>query len=345
MAPVTRPPVSARPLVRRIIPLLGLAALLTLTGCTTPAPVDTPPDSSAPDDSPTESAVPGFPLTVKNCGTTVTVEKPPERVLTIKSTSTEMLLALGLEDRLIGQAFPDGPIPADLGGEDVPVISEKVPGQEAVLDLEPDFIFAGWESNFSADGAGDRETLADLGIDTYVSPAACKTADQPAKLRFDAVFDQIAEVGAIFGVSDAANTLVAEQRAALSELTSVAGTTALWYSSGSDTPFVGAGSGAPQMIMDSVGVVNIAADIDDSWASYNWESVVDANPDVIILVVSDWGTAEKKIEVLTSNPATAKLDAVVNERYVLLPFATTEAGVRNVEAAALLADQLASLGL
>jgi iron complex transport system substrate-binding protein len=327
---------------RRALPVLGLAALLALTGCAGSAGPAAPAAKRSPSAAPAASA---YPMTVENCGTEVTFEKAPEKVLTIKSTSTEMMLALGLEDRLIGQAFPDGPIPAELGGDDVPVISDKVPGQEAVLSLEPDFIYAGWESNFSADGAGDRTALAGLGVNTYVSPAACKAVGKPDKLRFDDVFDQITEIGAIFDVPDAAATLVAEQRAALEDLTPVSDVSALWYSSGSDTPYVGAGSGAPQMIMDAVGVTNIAAGVDDSWTPFNWESVVDANPDVIILVVSDWGTAEKKIGVLQSNPATAKLDAVVHERFVLVPFAATEAGVRNVEAAATIADQVESLGL
>jgi iron complex transport system substrate-binding protein len=339
MASAFRSSTHARPSTRRSFQALGLAAaLVALTGCTPPAPVVTPTESPAP-------AASAYPLTVENCGTEVTFEKAPERVLTIKSTSTEMLLALGLDERLIGQAFPDGPIPEELGGKDLPIISDKVPGQEAVLTLEPDFIFAGWESNFSADGAGDRATLASLGVNTYVSPAACKAAGKPAKLRFEDVFDQVAEVGAIFDVPTAATELVAEQRTALEDLAPVSDVSALWYSSGSDTPYVGAGSGAPQMIMDAVGVTNIAAGVDDSWTPFNWESVVDANPDVIILVVSAWGSAEKKIDVLKSNPATAKLDAVVHDRFVTVPFAATEAGVRNVEAAATITEQLEALGL
>ena len=312
------------------------AALLAVTGCAaTPAAA---PSSAAPEAS-------AYPLTVDNCGTEVTFEKAPEKVLTIKSTTTEMLLALGLEDHILGRAFPDGQIPADLGGEDIPVVSDKVPGQEAVLDLEPDLVYAGWESNFSADGAGDRATLGDLGVNTYVSPAACKEAGRPDTLAFDDVFDQITEMGAVFGVSDAAGELVADQRAALDELQQADDVSALWYSSGSDTPYVGAGSGAPQMILDAVGITNIAAGVDDSWTPFNWEAVVDADPDVIVLVVSDWGSAEKKIDVLTSNPATAKLDAVVHKRFITVPFAATEAGVRNVEAAQTIADQLEALGL
>ncbi|MFU8946680.1 putative F420-0 ABC transporter substrate-binding protein [Mycetocola zhadangensis] len=325
--------------VTRPLAAIGLAAsLLAVSACASPAASVSPKESAAP-----EAA--RFPLTLDNCGTEVTIEKAPERVLTIKSTTTEMLLALGLEDALIGRAFPDGPLPEDLGGADVPVISDKVPGQEAVLDLEPDFIYAGWESNFSADGAGERADLQSLGVNTYVSPAACQEPEYaPESLSFDDVFAQIEEVGSIFGVSDAAAELVDTQKTQLDAIEPVEDMTALWYSSGSDTPYVGAGSGAPQMIMDAVGLTNIAADVDESWTSFNWEAVVDANPDVIVLVVSDWGIAEKKIGVLESNPATAKLDAVVNKRYVTVPFATGEAGVRNVEAATSIATQLEALG-
>ncbi len=333
------------PLLRSLLVVGTATALLAVTGCSPSADPASSPSAGTPSPDATAPASSSYPLSVDNCGTEVTFERAPEKVLTVKSTATEMLLALGLEDRIAGRAFPDGPLPAELGGDDIPVVSDKVPGQEAVLDIEPDLVYAGWESTFSADGAGDRATLSDLGVNTYVSPAACKDVGRPVKLRFSDVFDQIAEMGAIFDVPQSAVALVAEQRAALAELIPASGVSALWYSSGSDTPYVGAGSGAPQMIMDAVGISNIAAGVDDSWTPFNWEAVVDADPDVIILVVSDWGTAQKKIDVLTSNPATARLDAVVNERFITVPFAATEAGVRNVEAAATISEQLEALGL
>ena len=87
-----------------------------------------------------------------------------------------MLLALGLQDAMIGTAFADGPVPHEYAAayDAIPVVSDKVPGQEALLGLAPDFVYAGWESSFSADGVGDRAALTNLGITTYVSPAACK---------------------------------------------------------------------------------------------------------------------------------------------------------------------------
>lgn len=282
---------------------------------------------------------------IDNCGVSVPITAPPQRVITIKSTSTEMLLALGLGKAIAGTAFQDGPVPAPWTAEaaKLPVLADKVPSQEAVLNANPDFVYAGWESNLSADGAGTRADLAALGIRSYVSPAACKEATyQPKKLTFAEINREISEVATLFDVDDAA--LLTKQHATLKAIhKDTRGLSALWFSSGSNIPYVGAGIGAPQLILDTIGVRNIAADLKDTWASYNWESVIAANPDVIVLVDASWSTKEKKIGVLEANPATAKLDAVRNHRYLIVPFAASEAGVRTVDAAAVLAAQLKTL--
>jgi iron complex transport system substrate-binding protein len=277
----------------------------------------------------------------------VIVEEPPERVVTIKSSTTEMLLALGLGDRIVGASFLDGPVPEHLAdaAEDLPIVSDRAPGPEAVLTLEPDMVYAGWESNFSTETAGEREALENLGVHSYVSPSACKAEGyRPDPLTFDDVFDEILEAGAVFGAPDAAQELVDEQRAELDDIApDTRGLTALWYSSGADVPYVGAGIGAPQMIMDAVGLENIAGDVRDTWTSFAFEQVVEDDPDVIVLVDAAWNTAESKIALLEGNPATAALTAVRERRYLTVPFAATEAGVRNVDAARDLAAQLADL--
>lgn len=336
---------------RSLTPALSLllaAALAGLTGCsgtTEPSKPDAQdPTGTAASGTPDASA--SYPVTVTNCGTEVTLESPPERIVTIKSTALETLLALGLGSKVVGSAFSDGPVPEALAADaaSVPVLSEAAPTQEAVLELEPDFIYAGWESNLSSDTAGERDFLASLGIGSYVSPAACREEGAPGKLDFEDVFANITEAGTLFGAPEAAAELITEQRSVLDGVTPAGGSqTAFWFSSGRDTPYAGAGLGAPQMMMDALGLVNIAADVDDSWASLSWETVVAANPDVIVLVDADRNTAESKKELLASMPATAGMDAVINERYLVLPFAAGEAGVRNAEAVADLADQLSSL--
>jgi len=269
----------------------------------------------------------------------------PKRVVTIKSTSTEMLLALGLGDRIVGTAFQDGPVPSDWKSSAAKLtsLSNFVPSQEVVLATEPNLVYGGWESNFSADGAGTRGELATLGVSSYVSPAACKEVGyQPTKLRFRDIFSEIDQVAAIFRVSDA--KLLASQKAQLASITpDTRGLSALWYSSGADSPYVGAGIGAPQLVLDTIGLRNVAGSVKDTWTSFNWESVVDDNPDVIVLVDATWNTAAKKIQLLETNPATANLSAVKNHRYLTVPFAASEAGVRTVSAAKDLAGQLAKL--
>lgn len=294
-----------------------------------------------------------YPLTVDNCGTEVTFTQAPGAVVTAKSSTTEAMLALGLGDRIVATAFSDGPLPAWLeeSGAQVPAVvtalSDQLPSMESTLELAPDLVFVGWESNLSADGIGPRESFTQFGVNTYVAPSACKEPEyQPDPLTYDHVFADITQLGQIFDASDRATELVASQRAELDQVTpDTRGLTALWWSSGSKTPFVGGGIGSAQLTMDTVGLTNIAADIKDSWGPMSWEKVIEADPDVIVLVDSAWGSTEKKIGVLKDNPVTAQLTAVINERYLVVPFPATEAGVRSVSAATELAQQLADLDL
>jgi iron complex transport system substrate-binding protein len=286
-----------------------------------------------------------YPLTLDNCGQTVTLDAAPQRVVTIKSTATEMLLSLGLRERIVGIGFQDGPLPPHLviSGEGLTVLADKLPSQEVVLEVEPDFIYGGWESNFAADGAGERPVLTQLGVATYVAPAACRSV-KPPPLTFEHLFDEITELGEIFDVEEAATGLISDQKTLLARIKpDTRGLTALWYSSGTKTPYVGAGSNAPAMIMQALGLQNIYADIDEGWTSASWEAIVDANPDVIILVDAAWNSAEQKKRLLAENPITKELDAVRNQRYLTLPFPASEAGIRNIPATIDMSIQLLKL--
>lgn len=324
-----------------------LAAALALSACAqtdsqvpAPGPTTPPPAAGAP-------AATAYPLTIDSCGTEVTFTQRPTRILTIKSATTEMLLALGAGESIIGTAYPDGPAPEPWTAQAaaIPVLAEKVPSHEVVLAAEPDLVYAGWESNFSAEGAGERADLERLGVRTLVAPSACKAAPYaPKPLTFETVFDEITLVGAVVDRAPEAAALVAEQRAALATIEpDDRGLTALWFSSGSDTPYVGGGTGAPELIMSTAGLTNVGASIDDSWGPMSWEAVAEADPDVIVLVDSPWNSAEKKKALLASGAVTRELRAVRNASYVVVPFPATEAGVRTVAAAAQVAADLRAL--
>ena len=327
------------PVRTALAPASALALALALAACATTGDATSPP-------GPTTSSG-TFPLTLVNCGVEVVVAAPPERIVAIKSSAIEMVAALGAGDRLVGTGYPDGPVPeawaAAVAG--VPELSDRVPATEVVLETEPDLVYAGWESNLTADGAGERDLLHGLGVATYVSPSACKDAAyQPRPLTFEHVFAEITEVGALLGVPDAAADLVAEQRAALAaDVPDDRGLTALWWSSGTDTPYVGAGNGAPQMLMAAAGLTNVLADVEDTWTSVSWEQVAELDPDVLVLVDSAWNSAEHKLSYLAEHPVASRLSAVVGGRHLVAPFAGTEAGVRNVTTAAALAADLAGL--
>ncbi len=343
--------VKVRPHPSRRHPFVGMlaasAALLLVAACSSGSTAgDDAGDPSTTADA-EGGAGEGYPVSVDNCGTEITVDAPPQQIVTIKSSTFELVLALGLGDRIVGQAFLDGPVPQDLqeAAADVPELAEREPSTEAVLAADPDFVFAGWESTFTDEGIGSRDSLGDLEIATYVAPAACQGEGyMPNPLTFDLIAEQITEAGQLLGAPDAAQELVDTQADELGNIeVSDAGLSALWYSSGSETPFIGAGIGAPQLLMDSVGLQNIAAAEEMSWISMSWEAIADAEPDVIVLVDSDWNTAENKIEVLESVPSMAALPAVQDGRYLIIDFPATEAGIRSASAAVELGEQLAQL--
>ena len=323
-------PRVTRPLRLGVVAAAGLL-LAGCAGATSAAPA-----------SPSSS---GTPVTITNCDTTVTFDSAPKRVISIKSTSTEMMLALGVGDRIVGTAYQDGPVPAKWKSSvaGIPSLSDFMPSEESVLAKTPDLVYSGWESAFTSDQAGTRTELASLGVNSYVQPAACRSTPV-AKLTFAEVFREIAEAGKIFRVDS--SKLIASQKAELKAVKKDgAGHTALWYSSGDATPYVGAGTGAPELVMETVGLKNIAADVPQTWTTLGWESIVADDPDVIILIDADWNTAQAKITKLETDPATSQLSAVKNHRFITLPFPSSEAGVRSVDAATSVSEQLANLDL
>ena len=326
----------------RLRPLVVVAAvpLLVLAGCASTGP------AAGPTAEPTAGAAAPA-AAVQDCGIDVAPRtEPAERILAVKSTAAELVVALGLGDALVSTAFLDGPL--EMADGEAPPTIEGMPSREAVLALEPDAVVAGWESAFAPEAAGDRAALHDLGVTTWVSPAACRSVDV-APLTWDALLGELEDAGTVLGVPDAGAALADEQRAALDAIEPLGddgtGATALWYSSGDDAPYVGGGSGAPQLVLESAGLENVAADVAEPWTTMSWEALAASDPDVIVLVDAAWHTAESKIERLRANPATAQLDAVREGRFVVVPFPMAEAGVGSVDAVVLVVDGVRAMAL
>ncbi|WP_223839602.1 TroA family protein [Saccharopolyspora pogona] len=113
--------------------LLALVLLtLSITGCTV-----------------AESQSDG--LRIENWGRIETFPEPPKRVVSLNQHATEILLSLGLGDRLVGTAYPDGHAPPPsvaAAYAQVPLLADQYPSHERILEAEPDLVVGGYASAF-----------------------------------------------------------------------------------------------------------------------------------------------------------------------------------------------------
>ncbi|WP_336250322.1 ABC transporter substrate-binding protein [Stomatohabitans albus] len=287
-----------------------------------------------------------YPVTIENCGLSITYEKAPERAITMNQGATEVMLALGLEKQMAGTAYLDDTAISDrfkAAYDQVPVIAEKYPTFEQFLAAKPDFAYASYQSAFSEKNNKERPALKDDGINTYVSDFGCdQDKDQPAS--WERVNDQIMDIAKIFGQNEKGEMLVKDMTATLDKVKdnkAGKGAKVVWWDSGkTDAPFVAGGTGGPQLLMDAVGLENAFKSEQSNWFNGTWENFVAADPDWIVLADASWDTAQSKIEHAKADPVLKELRAVKEDKFVTLPFSQTTPGVTLVDGVESLDKQL-----
>ena len=178
----------------------------------------------------------------------------------------------------------------------------------------------------------------------YISPFGCPKGTPSAEATWENVWKEMREVGTLIGQKDAADKVIAEQRMSLKEVSGNKhgnGTSIVWFDSGDKVPFIGAGHGGPQLLMDAVGAKNLFANLDGGWADGSWEKIVGSNPDVIVVADADWSTAKDKIAYLKKDPVLSQMKAVKDNKFVTVPFSQTTPGAELVDGAKTLNDGLA----
>ncbi len=294
-----------------------------------------------------------FPITITNCGRQRTYEHPPQRVVTNDIGITELMLALGLEDRMAGYFLSDGQLdaattgPFRAGFAEVPRLAEDI-GEEAVRAAGADMVFAGWNYGFSEADRFTPARLRQAGLESYVLTESCRNGGDGQRgimppLR--ALYTDLRNLGTLFGVADRAEKLIARYRRTVARVhASVPDNrrppTVFLYDSGTRQPLTSGKSGAAHQVVTKAGGVNVFGGLDDSWTSVTWEAVVRADPDVIL--VNDYGSrsAREKIGFLTSYPPLSGVDAVENRRFFVLPYASLVESPRNPAAIRAFADYL-----
>ena len=280
------------------------------------------------------------PVTVKSCDRDVTFETAPTRAISNDVNLTEMMLVLGLRDRMVGYTGISGwkTLDAEMrdGVAELPELSAKYPTKEVLAGAEADFFFAGWNYGMKVGGEVTPDTLTPFGIKTDELTESCIHIGTKAKSSMDDMYTDILNLGRIFGAEAKAEALVAGWKARLAEVTAKvdrsAPLRAFVYDSGEEAAFTAGGYAMPTALIEAAGGVNIMSDLEKSWAEIGWEPVIERNPQVVVIVNYGDVTAEQKIAFMKQNPAFAEIDAVKTDRFVVLDYVEATPGPRNIKA-------------
>ena len=285
--------------------------------------------------------------TVKSCNRTVTFENPPERAISNDVNLTEMMLVLGLADRMVGYTGISGwkTLDAEMrsGVKELPELSAKYPTKEVLVGADADFFFAGWNYGMKVGGEVTPETLAPFGIKVYELTESCSHIMDKDKAGLKDMYADILNLGTIFGVEARAETLVEGYKSEIknfkASLTSIEeGLRVFVYDSGEDAPFTAGRYAMPTALIEAAGGRNIMDDFNKSWGTVTWEEVVERDPQVVVIVNYGDVTAEQKRDYMMSNPAFKNIAAVKNDRFVTLEYVEATPGPRNIKAVKNLAD-------
>ena len=277
---------------------------------------------------------------VQSCNRTVTFDTPPTKAISNDVNLTEMMLVLGLSDRMVGYTGISGWNKLDPemreGVKELPELSEKYPSKEVLVGADADFFFAGWNYGMKVGGEVTPETLEPFGIKVYELTESCTHIMKKDKASIEDMYNDLLNLGRIFGEEERAANIVQEYRTELLEETKgldVSSPVRVFvYDSGEDTPFTAGLYAMPTALIEAAGGTNIMNDFQKSWGTVTWEAVIDRNPEVIVIVNYGSVTAAQKRDFMMSNPAFASIDAVKNDRFVTLEYVEATPGPRNINA-------------
>jgi iron complex transport system substrate-binding protein len=240
-----------------------------------------------------------FPLTVVDDeGTEVTIDAPPERIISLSPANTEIVFALGAGDRLVGgTAFDDFPAEAiDL--PDVATYQGVV--TEQVVGLEPDLVLAA--GNYFTPPE-DVSRLRELGFPVIVVYA-------PDVL---AVLADIELIGAAIGARDEAAVMTAQMSQQLDAVAAAAAATGstprTFYEIGSEPEIY---APAPEsFVADMVALAggDPITTSDPVVFSIPLEELVVADPEVIVVGDANYGVCPADV---AARPGWGDITAVLN---------------------------------
>lgn len=285
-----------------------------------------------------------YPLTIQSCNREVTFEQAPKHAVSHDINMTQMMLALGLKSKMAGYSGVSGwkSVTPEMQSllDGLPELAAKYPSVETLLNANVDFFFAGWDYGMRVGGDLTPQTLQPLGINVYELTESCAFVMKRPAATLDDTYNDLRNLGKIFDVQDRANALIADMQSQVSEIRKnlpAEKPRVFLYDSGEDRAMTSGRLGMPQALIDAAGGRNVLDDVEASWTRVNWETVVERNPQVIVIVDYSEITAEQKIEFLLKNKALQSVDAIKNQRFIVIPYVQATPGIDNVLAVETLA--------
>ncbi|WP_040158293.1 ABC transporter substrate-binding protein [Mobilicoccus massiliensis] len=318
----------------------ALAATLALTGslCACGATPVATENASGGTSTPASG---NYPMTVDDCGTTVTVEEAPRKVLTIGQAAVGLLDAAGASDRIVARS---GEFGAELPpGLRTPPTSSTIldpadPKAEAILDSGADTVVG--YGLFEA----EPSDLSKAGITLLTVQGECghDTGDSGPGLGIDVVPADVRRLGTVFGTSEVAEKSAAGLEAEIERLTTRKGSgTAAWvyYFGATDPLSAYGGTGIAHDVLARTGLTNVFASQKKTYVETSPEALLAQDPDWIVLSYGGYGESKEAAEAkFRAEKGAATLSAVKNDRIILVPSDSSAPSPRVVEALKAVAD-------
>ncbi|WP_217898452.1 ABC transporter substrate-binding protein [Haloechinothrix alba] len=299
---------------------------------------------------------------ILNCDIEVPVSDPPERIFAAYQPAIEMAHALGVGDRLVGTAYLDAEVLDEFTeAQQGRRYYETLPSREELLSVEPDFVLSGFNGAFTDENFGTRTSLREIGIHSWIFSPLCPSEDgagdetiDPSTVTIEAVYEDLRDLGAVFGTEDAAEDVVADMRRTIGEVTEAleAGGDDVRHPSvmigrpDSGGFRVAAGPDFSSEILSLAGGRNAFAHLDSKRnVNISTEELIERDPEHIFVdVCCDAGMtpadAADDVEAVLSNPALANVTAVAEGNVHEFTFANRSAGVRSATVVAGIAETI-----
>jgi iron complex transport system substrate-binding protein len=215
-------------------------------------------------------AAPAFPVTIQAANGKVVLDAEPQRIVSLSSTATEMLFAIGAGDQ-VAAVDSYSNYPAEAPTTDLAAIEPNV---EAIAKYQPDLVV------YSYDPGDLQDSLDKLKIPALLEPAA---------VTLDDVGAQMNELGQATGHADDAAAAVGQMEASIDGIVAQvgdAGAGKSYYYELDDTYYSVTSSTFIGSLLGLLGLQNIADAAKGASSGYpqlSAEYIVDRDPDLILL--------------------------------------------------------------